>query len=360
MERIAWINGEICIYWNDVLRLLAVCGALCCFLALYLRKKHLLNAALFVLPALPVSLMLGRLSHWYFRPEQYESLMTALMDLGRGDFALMGAFAGCFLAAVFVRLVGSEDNLPRLLDCLSLAGAFGIGLGRLASFFDLSDRGMVVSANGFWTGLVTDPASGMQQWRLNTFLIQAAVAGLLFLTLLVWYLPEEKKEGWKHGDAMLLFLLLYGASQVVLDSTRYDGLKLRSNGFLSPVQLLSAAAMMVTVLVFAVRLVRAGGWKKEYFLMWAAQAGCFVLTGFLEYDVQRHGDRWMTSYGLMAAALGVLAGVTLATRLLAEREERRHAAWLQQITMEEKEEFGEGKDDCKRQGIYRGETAGQR
>lgn len=330
MERIAWILEDTCIYWNDVVRLLAVLAAVFCFLGLYLRKGKG-AAALILLPlAGMASVVLGRAAHWYFRPEQYESLMAAVTDLGRGEFVLMGAVAGCFLAAVLVRMVGLTKDLPGLLDCMSLAGALGIGLGRLASLFDATDRGMVLAGNLPFAVATVNPVSGAAQWRLATFLLQAGAAGVIFLVLLLFYLTAERRQ----GDTTLLFLLFYGASQVVLDSTRYDGLMLRSNGFLSVVQLLSAAAVVLAVTVFAVRLVRTGGWKKWHCPLWLVQAGCLGLAGYMEYYVQRHGHRALFAYSVMAAAMAGLVLLTLLTRYLGLTEEKRHQAWLQELKEE--------------------------
>lgn len=333
MEKIAWIMGNTCIYWNDVVRILAVFGAVCCFLALYLRKENAAAAVLWVPLAVLASVMLARLAHWYFRPEQYENLTAALKDLGQGEYVLMGAFGGCVLAAVFVRLLTLTKDLPQLLDCMSLAGSFGIALGRLASFFDSSDRGMVLPAGGIWAGLITDPVSGSLQWRLNTFLLQAAAAGIIFGVLLVFYLTGQRRK----GDTALLFLLFYGAAQVLLDSTRYDALYLRSNGFVSAVQVLSAGAVVLAVLVFSIRLVRAGGWKKWHALLWTMQAGGLALAGYMEYYVQRHGNQAVLAYSIMGAALAFIVLLTLTARHRAGEEEKKHAAWLQEISPEQKE-----------------------
>jgi len=173
--------------------------------------------------------------------------------------------------------------------------------------------------------------SGVTEYRLATFLLQAMAAGGMFLALLVWYLVKQKNR--KDGDTALMFLLLYGASQVILDSTRYDALVLRSNGFLHAVQLLGSGAMVLTAVIFSVRLVRAGGWKKWHPALWLAQAGCFSLAGYMEYYVQRHGHEAVFSYTIMGAALAVFAVLTLLTRYLADREEKAHNAWLRQIAV---------------------------
>ena len=336
MERIAFIIGHIYIYWSAIVTALAGAGAVCLFFALYLRKKkRLLSGVTCVVLACGLSWMLSRLLFWYFRPDSFESMREALDWTRPGGAALMGVFAGCFLTAVLLRLLRLEKDLPDLLDCMSIALCFGIGLGQLSSFFNTAGRGMTVSTGwGLpWAVSTLNPVSGAMEHRLATFLIQAMAAGTLFLVLLVFYLAGKGRR----GDTALLFLLFYSASQVVLDSTRYDSLYLRSNGFVSAVQVLGAAGIVLAVLVFAVRLVRAGGWKKWYALLWLGQAACLGLAGYMEYHVQRHGNQAVSAYSVMTGALAGLIALTLTTRHLARMEQRKHAVWLAQLTVEGQE-----------------------
>lgn len=336
MEQIALIIGDKYIYWSAVIRVMAAAAAICAFLALYLRTGKNPAAALAGIPlAVVSSLVLSRLTSWYFRPES--TLEAALNFNSPGGFALVGVFAGCFLTAVFLRLVKLTDNLPQLLDCMAVSGALGIAAGRLSSAFNASDRGMILpEAVGFpWVTVVQNPVSGMPEYRLATFLLQAMAAGLIFVILLLFTAGKREK---KDGDACALFLLFYGASQVMLDSTRYDALHFRSNGFVGAVQVLSAAAMALSVILFAVRMVRAGGWKKWHGALWIFQAACFGLAGYMEYYVQRHGHEAAVAYSIMGAALLGIILSTLFTRSRAAVEERNHDAWLMRIRRFQKED----------------------
>ena len=334
MERIALIAGPVYIYWSSVIRMLAAAAAASCFLALWLRKGKTM-AALVFLPATAVfSLILARLSHWYFSPDSYESLKAALGLFAPGEYALAGVFAGCFLAALMVRIVRLTDNLPQLLDCLCLAGGLGIAVGRLASFFNASGRGMPVEKNiGLpWVCTVLNPVSGMEEYRLATFLLQAMAAGLLFVILLVFYEAGQKRRSGKDGDTALIFLLCYGASQVVLDSTRYDSLYFRSNGFVSVVQVLGALAVGLPAVVFAARLVYAEGFKARQTALWVPQVLCLCLAGYMEYHVQRHGNQALFAYSVMTGALAALILLSLLTRRLAMAAEDRRRQQILQAT----------------------------
>ena len=334
MERIAFIIGHNYIYWSSIVTVLAGAGAACLFLFLYLReKKRVISGLAAVILAAGLSFVLSRLAYWYFRPDSYEHVAAALDWQKPGGAALMGVFAGCFLTAAVLRLLRLEKDLLDLLDCMSIALCFGIGVGRLSSFFNTSGRGMTVSTDwGLpWAVSAMNPVSGAAEHRLATFLIQAMAAGAILLVLLVVYLAGKQRR----GDTALLFLLLYGASQVVLDSTRYDSLYLRSNGFVSAVQVLGAAGIVCALLAFAVRLVRAGGWKKWYALLWLGQAACLGAAGYMEYHVQRHGNEAVFAYSVMSGSLTVLILLILVTRHLAEAEQRKHRAWLAQLAEQE-------------------------
>ena len=330
MEKIAFLIGPVTVYWSAIVMTLAAAAAVCAFLALYLGKSGRTAAgAIYVPLAMLLSLALARLAHWYCRPDSYVSLRSAMNLLNPGGFALMGVFGGCLLAAVLLRLVRLTDNLPELLDCVSLAGGVGIAAGRLASFFNASDRGMIMTSVTSlpWAAPVTNPVSGAVEYRLATFLLQAVAVGAITLVLLIFYLAGQRKGNRKDGDTALLFLLCYGGSQVVLDSTRYDSLYFRSNGFVSVVQVLGTVAMAAAVIGFSVRLVRGGGWKRWYFPLWLAIGGCFGLAGYMEYHVQRHGSEAVFAYSVMSGALlGVLALMAVICILAdrAEKKQERH------------------------------------
>ena len=78
---------------------------------------------------------------------------------------------------------------------------------------------------------------------------------MLVLFLLVSAIRKRKVA---DGDVCLLFLLCYGALQIVCDSTRYDSLFLRSNGFISIVQILGLVGMVAALTVQALATTESG------------------------------------------------------------------------------------------------------
>lgn len=325
MERIAYISGGTFLYWSAVVMGLAAVAAIGVFLALYLRKSGNGTAAFLMVPmGIVFSLILGRLFHWYCRVDSYESFAAAMTDYSEGGYALMGAFAACALCAGVLRLTKIVKNLPELLDCLALSGGAGIAVGRMASVFNASDRGMPVGeALGMPVACpVTNPVSGAVENRLATFMLQAMVTAVIVLALVVYQaICRRKQKQIKDGDICLLFLAAYGGSQVVLDSTRYDSLFLRSNGFVSVVQILGAVALVAVAVSFSVRMVKKRGLAPGFFGIWAGILVALAGAGYMEYHVQRHGDQALFAYSVMGVCVLAVLALTVLSRGIAQRNE---------------------------------------
>ena len=326
MEKIAVIYGQYTVFWSSVVMTLAAGIAVCLFLALYLPVSGNVRAAAVLVPLAAAASVFGaRLVHWYCREDSYESLLGALTDFSSGGYALAGVFGGCILAAVFVRILKITEDLPQMLDCMSVAGCGGIAVGRLSFFFNNGNRGMVLK--GFQelplAAAVTNPVSGLREYRLATFFLQSLGASVLFVLLMV-FLIWEKKKSRRSGDTALVFLLCYGAVQVLLDSTRYDSLYFRSNGFVSVVQVLGALGIALAAAVFSVRLVRYRKWRFWYPGLWLALAALFGLGGYMEYYVQRRGHEAAFAYSVMGASLLGLVGLTLWIRALGESARQQY------------------------------------
>lgn len=324
MDKIAFITAESFVYWNSIVYTLAAATAICFFLAFYLNKCGNAVAGFAAVPlSIVLSVVLARLVHWYSRADSYSGFAAAMTDYSSGGYALIGVFAGCALAAVLLRLVFFHRNTPRMLDCMSIAGAAGICVGRLASLFNSSDRGNIISGIESLPVVypVTNAVSGALEYRLATFCLQSIVALVIFIGLAVFYLKGKDKL--KDGDTCLIFLLVYCASQVLLDSTRYDSLFFRSNGFVSIVQVFSALALALVIMVFSRRMVKARGFKFWQVFLWIGEAACIGCAGFMEYYVQRHGDQALFAYSIMGGCLAGIVLLALLIRLLAVTAERK-------------------------------------
>lgn len=324
MEQIAFISGGTFLYWSALVMGLGILAVVCVYAALRLHDGESLSVVgITVSVCIITSLVLSRLIHWYCRTDSYASLQAAMTDYSQGGYALMGVFGACGLCACLLRLTKILKNLPGTLDAMALAGGVGIAVGRMASLFNASDRGVPVGEK--W-GLpfayaVTNPVSGAVENRLATFAIQAVVAALITAGLLIWRgVCKAKQKPVRDGDSCILFLAAYGASQIVLDSTRYDSLFMRSNGFISIVQILGAVALVGGIVIFSVKMVKKQGMKGTFVGIWVAILALLGGAGYMEYHVQRHGDQALFAYSVMAGCLTVAFAGLVFIRILAEQE----------------------------------------
>ena len=321
MEKVAFINGGTFVYWSSIILTIAVVAAIAFFAGVYLWKsKNGAALSLTVPVALLLSVAIARWVHWYCLTDSYTSLEAAMTDYTWGGYALMGAFAGCILTACLLRIIRISRNLPEMLDCMCLAGGVGIAVGRLASLFNASDRGQIVADT---VGLpfaypVTNSVSGAAENRLATFMLQSLSTGAIIVLLLLYmFLCVLRRKKLRDGDVTLLFLLLYGTCQIILDSTRYDSLFMRSNGFISIVQILGLVAVLTAIITFSVRAVKARGFKWYFALLWVLQLASMGGAGYMEYYVQRHGDQAAFAYRNMGICLAVMVLIALTERAFA-------------------------------------------
>lgn len=327
MDKIAFYSGSTAIYWNSVILTLAAATAICFFLAFYLGKSGNGAAGFAVVPvSMVLSLVFARFFHWYCQSDSYTGFTAAMTNYAEGGYALMGVFLGCVLAAALTRVICLHRNLPEMLDAMSMAACAGMAVGRLSALFNASDRGQVLM--NFRSLPIASPVnnavSGAVEYRLATFALQSMVALALFIGLAVFYNKGQKRGKLRDGDTCLLFLLFYGASQVVLDSTRYDSLFFRSNGFVSVVQVLGAVALVLAVILFSRRMVKARGLRAWQIFLWLLIGIAIGGAGYMEYYVQRRGNEALFAYSVMSGCLLFVILLTLLIRFLAVRVEKKY------------------------------------
>ena len=307
MNRAAVILADGVIYWNGVVLLLAAGAAVCLFLSAYLAGGGSSAGAAVAGPvALECSLVLSRLLHWYFMPDSYPGFLEAMTDYTRGDYALPGVFLGCLLAAGLTRLLRLETHIFRLLDAMSLGLCGGIAAGRLSFLFGSADRGPAAEGFAPFVLPVVNEVSGNPEYRLATFVLQSVAAGLLCLILWGVFLFGKPRR----RRITLLFLLFYPAGQVVLDSTRYDSLYLRSNGFLRFSQLASAVTLAAAGVYSAVSMAKRRGFRFWQLPLWLSMAALLAAAGYMEYVVQRRGGGW-EAYLIMTACVVLFSLLSL-------------------------------------------------
>lgn len=323
MDKIAFISENTFIYWSPIILVIAAFAAACVYLSVYIGKGGSTTAGFISIPLVAVSgIFLGRVIHWYCRTGSYASFTAAITNFASGDFALVGVFIGCLLTAGLLRLLHISRNLPKMLDSMAIGGSVGICAGRLASLFNETSRGMLLGDDiGFpFAYPLVNPVSGETENRLATFMIQSGAAALIAIGLLLYMLVNRlRRRKINDGDISLLFVAAYSITQIVCDSTRYDALVLRSNGFVSMVQIVSLLGLLYVILVYSICLVKNTRFKPWYICFWVGMLGMIGVAGYMEYFVQNNGTKALFAYSCMSAALTVLFILLLVVRWLSQR-----------------------------------------
>ena len=79
----------------------------------------------------------------------------------------------------------------------------------------------------------------------------------------------------------------------------------------------------VAIILFSIRMVKAGGLKWWAFLLWVPYVALMGTAAFMEYWVQRHGDQALFSYSVMSGCLLGSVLVTVLIRFIAVKREAK-------------------------------------
>ena len=315
MDTIAIYTGDLIIYWSSIVICLGVAAWFFLSLAVYSPNGGR-SAAMWVF--LPIACILAtffsRVIHWYCHAEQYTGFASAFKDFSIGSYCMPGVFLGVTLAVLLVRLLRLSESAPRMFDALAPGAALGLAIIRLSSLFNNADLGKVIVTTPAFQRLPIAAAlhssSGAEEYHFATFFVQFLLLLVLTALMLAFYYRRGKvrmKSGSNRGHTALMFLLFYSAMEIVLDSTRYDSSFLRSNGFVSLVQIVSAVSMLGVLVYYSVHSIRANGLKFYHWIFWVVFLGSAGGVGYLEYLVQRHGDWYLKCYGGMSVCCLVMA-----------------------------------------------------
>ena len=311
---IAVYSGNLVLYWSAIILSLGLLAALLMTLALQRADRNPgFTVWLMMALALVLSVPLCRLLHWYCHAEQYGSLAGALTDYSSGSYVLAGALLGVWLAAWIATRLDSQ-SCASLLDAFAPGAALALAFIRLSALFNNSCRSKIAVTNPLLQHLpLASPilnSAGQPDYRFATFFVHFLILLLLCHWLLRFFFARRKTpmlSGAQEGNVARMFLLLYSASELVLDSTRYDSSFLPINGFISLVQIVAAAAILGVLIYYSVHSVRANGLHLFHWLIWVGWLVTLSGVGITEYLVQRHGDWYLPCYGGMGLCCLLMA-----------------------------------------------------
>ncbi len=243
---------------------------------------------------IPAGLLLGRLM-FCLLDASYTSIadLRFFWRLSDGGYALFGVLLGLFLSALFSALV-LKQNKASVLDAL-LPSVF------LFIFFERLGEGFIRDF-GISRSLIYGTLEGtffVQQdldSYLRTWIFEAALALILFFVVLRIGATDDR-PGYTFSKGIMLF----GATQVLMESLRYDAHLMFS--FVGVQHVLSMVLLAVPVLVFAKRALKTKkGLAIASIIMIPVVVGILI---FLEFQIDRTETNRYLLYGLYALTLAV-------------------------------------------------------
>ena len=311
MDVLAFCLGKNEIYWSTVVLMFGALAAFCLMSALAGDGKRK-EIFLFYPISVIFSLFLSRLIHWYCNSEQYKSFSDAFSNVFRGRFCFTGVVVGVVLAALLTKVLYRKADLKNLFDvCAPATVLFGISAA-LSCLFNDSCRGKYVLTDERFKGLPFSDTlsfnSEIDEYHLATFMIEAILlTAVLFLSLVFFFFSKRGAEGRIKGHTALMTLTFLSVEKIVTDSTRYDASYFRTNGFVSHTEIFFAACLLAVLIGYSIRSVKRRKINFRHFLLWFWALIMLGAAGFLEYLVQRHGNRFVLCYACMLTALSLVA-----------------------------------------------------
>ena len=234
-------------YWYGVC---AAIGALCAVLTLRFtgRKRGLRPdaALLFGVIALPLGLVCSRLL-FCLLDANFRVLASwkAALSVWGGGLSMMGALLGAGAAGIICAKMTGTRTMS-FMDALAPALLVFVMCARIGEgFTDFLGRSRNLTI-GWLNGTFLVTSDGYGSNNLNTYLFEAACALALAVAAYIG-LSREKRE----GDVFLTALLLFGCTQVLWESLRFDSHMRWS--FISIQQVLAACMFAVPLFIFAAR-----------------------------------------------------------------------------------------------------------
>lgn len=326
MNSVAVYYGDAVIFWSSIIIVLGIIACMAMTLALYKPRNSSTSALWMFFPlAFIFSFVISRALHYYFNAESYKSFLSAMTDYSSGSYMLPGVFLGIWLAAAIVRKAGLVSSTGRLLDFATPGICFLVAVIRLSSLFNESCRSKIIISSAVFQRLPFAIGSadnaGNVTYRLATFFIEFLLMMLVTLWSLRFFKTERtakmRRPCPRTGNLMRIALVLYGAVEIIMDSTRNDSPLLHFrlisvlnqwSAFISLAQVFAAISALCVLIFYSRMSIRAEGFSWKHPVLWTLFAASLFGIGYLgEYRVQRYGtQKYLECYAIMTLSCAVM------------------------------------------------------
>lgn len=332
MNPIAVFYESTTVYYSSIMLVMALVSAFVFGLAVYVSNHKYTFAFWLYAPAATIlSIFVSRAIHWYCNMESYESFRSAITDYETGYFCISGVLVGIWLPALILQLVRAVKSRFEILDAAVPGIAFVIAIVRFSHIFNEFCRGKMIESDERFQHLpFSSPVianDGSVEYRFATFFVSFLVLLAISIVLAVYIrissISGKIKTG--SGHAFRLFLLLFSAEEVIMDSTRYDASHLFFSGeqfaeinkgtsFMGLSQFISALIIVGLFVYYLVSAIKAKIKSKKYPILLSVLL--FVVgigsAGTCEYLVQRFTGMYRLIYaGQLLGLVMLSAGIIL-------------------------------------------------
>lgn len=252
-------------------------------------------------------IIFSRLFFCLFEVITYDFPFFAFFRISTGGWSLFGAIAGVFFGSWVTSKIMKEPS-GKLLDIVSCAFPLTVAAERFAErCFDGFNISRELREGAFpdKTFLAVQDKYYPNVSYLATYLLCAAAAVFLFLTL-VFFLTRQDREA---GDLWILFMILFGTGAIFLESLRYDHFMVFS--FVRFQQVFAAVMLIAGVILAGIR--NRGAHKGFILAAFISLPIAIGICGGIEYALDRTTLNHYLLYAVMFAVLSipVIFGVLL-------------------------------------------------
>lgn len=326
MEPIAVYFENTIIYWPSVVIIAGIIAGFILGLSLYSNKGRLLFPCFMYLSIASIlSVFFSKIMHWYCHIEQYDSFNAAITNLNSPGYLIPGMLIALWISAVILTPVLENKSRYVILDSFAPAFAFIIAIIKFSDIFSDTCLGKAVLNNPAFQGLPFSKAvidsAGNIEYRFATFFVTFIL--MLFVTafLFVFYIKNKGLNFLSpvksNGHTFRMFLVLYGAIEVVMDSTRYDASHLyfpgealaslnKGAGFMGLSQFFGAYFLLYAFFYYLVSSVKAIGKSRKHILPWILLVLGLALGAGNEYLVQRFTSQYLIWYTLQSIGVTMM------------------------------------------------------
>ncbi len=217
----------------------------------------------FMLLAIPIGIVCGRLYYVIFEWENYAGNLLKIFAIWEGGMAIYGAVIGGVIAALVFK-AWRRINIGDMLDIAAPSLIIAQAIGRWGNYVNQEAHG----------GLITDPSLqwfpvGVNingEWFQATFFYESMWNVLVFIALMA-----VRKRIKVRGGVFALYLALYGLGRFWIEALRTDSLminEIRVSQLLSAVLFVLGLAYIIIMKVLKVKVTPYDGY---YSLSWSQE-----------------------------------------------------------------------------------------